>query len=68
MMTNKPAIDIKCRKWKGCLKNAEDQEEKLHGDVETVTELPYLGDIISLEGGCEAAVTSKNRIGFIIFR
>ena len=61
-VTNRLAIDLKCMKCKGCHKNVEDQEEKLHDDVETVTDYSYLGDGIN-SGGCEAAVTSKTRLG-----
>ena len=35
--TNRLAIDIKCRKYNECQNNVEDQKEKLHDDVETVT-------------------------------
>ena len=57
-MTNTIAIDMKCRKRKGCHTNVGDQKEKLHEDVETVTDFSYLGDRINSEGGYEAAVTS----------
>ena len=48
--------------------NVEDQKEKLHDDVETVTEFSYLGDRINSGGGCEVAETSGNRIGRAKFR
>ena len=35
-----------------------EQEEKLCDEVETVSELTYLGDRVSAGGGCEAAVTA----------
>ena len=35
-LTNTFAIDLKCRKCKGCHENIDDQKEKLHEDVETV--------------------------------
>ena len=37
-------MDFKCRKCNGCHENVDDQEEKLHGDVETVFDFSYLGD------------------------
>ena len=64
-VTNRPAIDAKCRKYKGYHKNV-DKNEKLHDDVKTVTKFSYLGDRINSGDGCEAAVTS--RIMLIIIR
>ena len=46
----------------------QDQKEKWHDDVETVTEFSYLGDRINSGGGCVAAVTSRTRLGWAIFR
>ena len=46
----------------------EDQKEKLHDVVETMTEFSYLGDGINLGGGCVAAVTSRTRLGWVNFR
>ena len=37
-VTNRLAIDPKCRKCKGYPENVEDQKEELHDDAETVTE------------------------------
>ena len=39
------------------------QEEKLCDEVETVRDFTYLGDMVSVCGGCEAAVTAKTRCG-----
>ena len=61
-VTNRPAIYFKCRKCKGYHINVEDQKEKLHDDMETVTEFSYLGDRINSGGGCVAAVTSRTRL------
>ena len=58
-VTNRLAIDLKCRKCKGYHKNVEDQKEKLHDDVETATEFSYLDDRINSGGGCVAALTSR---------
>ena len=60
-------MDIKRRKCKGRNKNV-DHKEKLHHDVETVTDFLYLGDRINSGGGCEAAVTSRTRLEWVIFR
>ena len=51
-------MDLRCRKHKGCHENGEDEEEKLHEDVETVFDYSYLGDRIYSGGGCEASVAS----------
>ena len=65
-MTNRFAIHLICMKCKWYNKNV-DQKEKLH-DVEKVTDLSYLGDGINSGGGCEAAVTSITRTGWVTFR
>ena len=44
MVTNRLAIDLKCRKCKGYHENIVDLKEKLHDDVETVTESTYQDD------------------------
>ena len=67
-VTNGLAIHPKCRKCKGYHKNVEDQKEKLHDGVETVTEFSYLGDRINSGGGCEEAVKTRTRIGWVKFR
>ena len=46
-VTNRLAMDFECRKCKVYHKNVEDQKEKLHDDVKTVTEFSYLGDRIN---------------------
>ena len=61
-VTNRLAIDFKCRKCKGCHKNVDDQGEKLHDYVKTVTDFSYLGDRIN-SGGCEADLISRTRLG-----
>ena len=54
-----------CRK---CERNiAEEYEEKFCVDVETVWEFTYLGDRVSAGGGCETAVTSRTRCGWVKF-
>ena len=40
---------------------ALEQEDRLKDVVETVWEFTYLGDSVSADGGCEAAVTARAR-------
>ena len=68
MVINTPTIDRRCRKWNGCHVNGGDQEEKLHEDVETVTDLSHLGDGMYTGGGCETAVTSTSKLFLAKFR
>ena len=42
--------------------------ENLCDGVETVNAFCYLGDKLKINGGCEAAVTARMRIGWIKFR
>ena len=42
--------------------------EVLYDEVETVKGFCYLGDRLNANGGCETAVTSKVRIGWMKFR
>ena len=67
MVTNCFAIDFWCMNCNGCHENVEDEEEKLH-DVETVTHFSYLGDRTDSGGGCEVAVISRTRLGWVKFR
>ena len=66
-VTNRLAIDIKCRQCKGCHENVEEQEEKLHDDVKTVTDFSFLGDRINSGGRFRTAVTSRTRLEWVIF-
>ena len=43
------------------------QEAKLCDDVETISAFMYLGDRLSASGGCEAALTTRTRCGWVIF-
>ena len=51
------------RKCEGNIGEAVEQGEKLWDEVETVREFTYLGDWVSVGGGCEAAVTARPRHG-----
>ena len=42
--------------------------EELCEEVETVRGFCYLGDRVNASGGCEAAVTTRARIGWLKFR
>ena len=44
---------------------AVEQEVMLCHEVESVRELTYLGDRVSVGGGCEAAVTARTRCGWV---
>ena len=67
MVTNRLAIDLRCRKCKGYHENVEDQKDKLHHDAETGTEFSYLGDRINIGGECVAVVKSRTRLGWVKF-
>ena len=68
MVTNRLAIDIKCRKCKGYHKNVVDRKDKLYDCVESVTEFSYLGDRINSGGACVVAVSSRTRLRWMKFR
>ena len=42
-----------------------EQKEKLCDEQKTVNEFTYLGDRMSAGGGCEAAVTTRTRCGWV---
>ena len=67
-VTNRRAIDFRCMKCKGYHQNMEDQKEKLHDDVERVTEFSYLGDRINTGGAYDEAVATRSRIGLSRFK
>ena len=58
-VTARSAVHFDCSKCKGMV----DSIEKLCHEVETVNGFCYLGDILNANGGCEAAVTARVRIG-----
>ena len=57
-----------CTKCKDNIREAVQQELKLHDEVETVREFTYFGDRLSAGGVCEAAVTVRTRCGWVKFR
>ena len=57
-VTLNPSRNITCRKCEGNIGEAEEQKERLCDEVETVREFTYLGNRVSVGGGCEAAATA----------
>ena len=68
VVTNTLAILLRCRKYKFCDDNGEDQEEELHECVERVAEFSYLVNRMYFGGGCEAAERPRTRLGWAKFR
>ena len=62
------AMRFVCSKYKEIMEGRVDSIEKLCDEVETVNGFCYLGDRLNANGGCEAAVTARVRIGWIRFR
>ena len=62
------AMRFVCSKCKEIMEGRVDSIEKLCDEVETVNGFCYLGDRLNANGGCEAAVTARVRIGWIRFR
>ena len=60
-VTPKFSRNLTCRKCEGNIGEAVEQEEKLCHEVETVSELTYLGDRENAGGGCEADVPARTR-------
>ena len=52
MVTPMFKINFTCRKCEGNIGEAVEQEVKLCGEVETVSEFTYPGDRVSAGGGC----------------
>ena len=67
-VTSKFSRNFTCRKCKGNIGEAVDQEEMLCDEVETVREFTYIGDRVSAGGGYEASVVSRTRCGWVKFR
>ena len=57
-----------CLKCKGIMEGTMDSIKKLCDEVETVNGFGYFGDRLNVNGGCEAAVTARVRIGWVRFR
>ena len=63
--TPRLALHFICSKCKGIMKGMVDSIGNLCDDVETVNGFCYLGDRLNANGGCEAAVTARVRIGWV---
>ena len=57
-----------CRRCTDVGDGMEEPVEVLCDEVKTVKEFCYLGDRLNASGGCETAVTSRVRIGWMKFR
>ena len=62
------AMRFVCSKCHGEMDGKLDSIEKLCEEVEMVNGFCYLGDRLNASGGCEAAVTTRVRIGWKRFR
>ena len=62
------AMHFVCLKCKEITEGTVDSIEKLSDEVETVNGFCYLGDRLNSSGGCEAAVTTRVRIGWVRFK
>ena len=67
-VTCSSARDFVCRRCTDVGDGTEKPVEVLCDEVETVKGFCYLRDKLNASGGCETAVTSKVRIGWIKFR
>ena len=57
-----------CRRCTDVADGTEEPVELLRDEVETAKESCHLGDRLNASGGCETAVTSRVRIGWMKFR
>ena len=67
-VTCSSARDFVCRRCIDVGNGTEEPVEVLRDEVKTVKGFCYLGDRLNASGGCETAVTSRVRIGWIKFR
>ena len=68
MVAPKFSVKFTCIKCEGNIGEAVEQKVKLCDEVETVSELTYLGDRVSAGGGCEVSLTARTRCGWVEFR
>ena len=59
--------NLTCKKCEVNIGEAVEQEVMLCDEVETVREFTYLGDRVSIDEGCEAAVTARTRCWLVEF-
>ena len=67
-VTCSSARDFVCRRCTDVGDGTEEPVEVLCDEVETVKGFCYLRDMLNASGGCETAVTSRVRIGWMKFR
>ena len=67
-VTARLSRNFACWKSEGNVGEAVEQEVKLCGEVETVREFTYLGDMVNAGGGCETAVIARTRYGWVKLR
>ena len=67
-VTPRLSRNFTCRKCEGNIGEAVEQEVKSCDEVETVGEFIHLSDIVSVGGGCQAAVTARTNCGWVKFR
>ena len=67
-VTPKLGRDFVCGRCEKGDEGLVEQVEELCGEVETVRSFCYLGDRVDANGGCEAAVTARARLGWMKFR
>ena len=56
-----------CQTYEGNIGESVEQEEKLCDEVGAVREFTYLGDRVSADFGCEAAMTARTRCWWVKF-
>ena len=67
-VTSGSARNFVCRRCTDVGDGTEEPVEVLCNEVETVNGFCYLGDRLNARGGCETAVISRLRIGWMKFR
>ena len=67
-VTARLAMDFVCSSCREIMKETVDLNEKLRNEMETVNGFCCLGDRLNSSGDCEAAVTTRVRIGWVRFR
>ena len=67
-VTARLAMHFVCAKCRRMMDGTVDSIEKLCDEVETVNRFCYLEGRLNSNGGCEAAVTARVRIGWVRFR
>ena len=67
-VTPKFKKNVTCRKCEGNTGEAVELEVKLCDEADTISEFTYLGDMVSVGGGCKAAVAARTRCRWVKFR